>query len=314
MKRILLPAFFCALLLISFILIRYFTDNNRIFTVPDQAVSIPSTSPSLSPSTTPSITPTISAVTSTPVTPTKIVEAKVEDMDRSNEVLSYTALDRNMLKELLAGTIVDVSQNKEALVEIAFYYEKLDEAIKERIQGKSYKDNCTVPHEDLRYVRVLYYGFDGNTRIGELIVNKQIAKDITDIFLELYLSDYPIEQMVLIDDYNADDEASMEANNTSAFNYRTMTGSSNNLSKHALGMAIDINPLYNPYVKVNGSHILVSPNISYEYQDRTLNIPYYIAKDNLCYDAFIKRGFTWGGSWTSIKDYQHFEKTLTDSN
>lgn len=302
MKKNLLPSLFCALLLVFFILSRYYTNNEISSIIPNNSKSTPPVAMTIAPTILP---------TSSPKTSEEIVEAVKQGVDNSNEALSHSELNKETLKELLAGTIVDVSRNKEALVGMAFYYEKIDKDLKIRIQGKSYKDDCTVPYDDLRYVRVLYYGFDGNTHIGELIVNKQIAKDVTIIFKELYQSDYPIEQMVLIDNYNADDEASMEANNTTAFNYRTITGSSNNLSKHALGMAIDINPLYNPYVKIKGNKIIVSPDKGYEYQNRTLSNPYYIVKKDICYNAFIKRGFTWGGSWSSIKDYQHFEKTLT---
>lgn len=229
--------------------------------------------------------------------------------NNSGSVLSHSELNKNTLASLPSGTIINVSKNKKDIVKIAFYYEKITKNLKLRMKGKSYKKDCTVPYEDLRYVRVLYYGFDNKTHIGELVVNRQIAKDVTAIFKDLYMSEYPIEKMVLIDDYDADDEASMADNNTSSFNFRRMTGSKN-LSKHALGLAIDINPLYNPYVKINDSGTIVTPEKAYEYQDRKLDNPYYITKNDVCYKAFIKRGFTWGGSWKSIKDYQHFEKSL----
>lgn len=242
-------------------------------------------------------------------TPSKQPTPSPGPADNSGSVLSYSELNKNTLASLPSGTIINVSKNKKDIVKIAFYYEKITKDLKLRMKGKSYKKDCTVPYEDLRYVRVLYYGFDNKTHIGELVVNRQIAKDVTAIFKDLYLSEYPIEKMVLIDDYDADDEASMADNNTSSFNFRRMTGSKN-LSKHALGLAIDINPLYNPYVKINDSGTIVTPEKAYEYQDRKLDNPYYITKNDVCYKAFIKRGFTWGGSWKSIKDYQHFEKSL----
>ncbi|MDF2952710.1 MAG: hypothetical protein K0S18_2293, partial [Anaerocolumna sp.] len=88
-----------------------------------------------------------------------------------------------------------------------------------RITGISYPEDCTIPLEDLRYVRVLHYGFDGEIYTGELIVNEAIARDIIEIFLELYDVKYPIEQMVLVDEFMGDDNSSMVANNTSSFNY-----------------------------------------------------------------------------------------------
>lgn len=189
-----------------------------------------------------------------------------------------------------------------------FLIENITQDIKDRINGKSYGKDCSVPYEDLRYVRVLYWGFDEETHEGDLIVNKAIAEDIADIFKELYEHKYPIERMVLVDEYDADDNASMAANNTSAFNYRTVDDGSGRLSKHSYGLAIDINPLYNPYVrKINGETV-VSPENGAEYSDRSIDCLYFIKEDDICYKAFTSRGFTWGGDWINTKDYQHFQK------
>lgn len=188
-----------------------------------------------------------------------------------------------------------------------FYYEEISEAIKVRIEGKSYGKDCDVPYEELRYVSVTYYGFDGDPHSGELIVNKAIAEDIVAIFKELYEAKYPIERMVLVDEYDADDNASMAANNSSAFNYRKVDGT-DRLSNHSYGLAIDINPLYNPYVRKRDGKKIVTPEEGAEYADRSLSNPYYIHEGDACYEAFIKRGFTWGGEWKNSKDYQHFEK------
>lgn len=131
-----------------------------------------------------------------------------------------------------------------------FSYEKVPKAVKEKISGVSYRPNPNITFQDLRYVKVKYYGYDGKIRSGQLLVNKSIAKDTVEIFQELYDMQYPIESIRLIDDYGADDTKSMEANNTSAFNYRIVEGTSH-LSKHAYGRAIDINPRVNPFVKRN---------------------------------------------------------------
>ena len=117
--------------------------------------------------------------------------------------------------------------------------EELNQEIINRINGKSYKENCDIPYSDLRYIRVLHIGFDGLTHIGEMIVNKAIAQDVIDIFWELYSISYPIEKMLLIDDYNADDLESMKDNNSSAFNFRFIEGTSKR-SVHSDGLAIDI--------------------------------------------------------------------------
>lgn len=189
----------------------------------------------------------------------------------------------------------------------SFNYIELNQEIKERINGKSYGENCTVPYEELRYVSVLYLGFDNQTHTGEMIVNKAIAEDVIAIFAELYEAKYPIERMVLVDEYEADDNTSMAANNSSAFNYRVIEGT-NRISKHSCGLAIDINPLYNPYIhEVEGERV-VTPVEGAQYEDRSLDCPYYIHEGDTCYQAFIKRGFTWGGDWKNNKDYQHFQK------
>lgn len=191
-----------------------------------------------------------------------------------------------------------------------FSIDYISEDIKDRINGKTYGKDCTVPYEDLRYVKVLYWGFDNMPHEGELIVNKAIAEDIADIFKELYEHKYPIEKMVLVDEYNADDNASMAANNSSAFNFRIIDNGSGRLSNHSYGLAIDINPLYNPYVRTVDGKLVVSPEESKKYTDRSIDNPYYINKDDICYKAFTKRGFSWGGDWENTKDYQHFEKKV----
>jgi flagellar hook-basal body complex protein FliE len=224
---------------------------------------------------------------------------------------AYT--DSEELKQALraypSGTEVDTRGWKDSLRDELFYSEELTQEIKDRITGKSYGEDCTIPYDELRYIRVLYRGFDGGTYLGELIVNQAIAQDILDIFRELYAIDYPIERMVLVDDYDADDDLSMAANNTSAFNFRFVAGTTR-LSKHSLGRAIDINPLYNPYITKLDGKTAILPKLGAEYVDRTKDCPYYIREGDPCYEAFISRGFTWGGAWENSKDYQHFQKLI----
>ena len=188
-----------------------------------------------------------------------------------------------------------------------FYQQEITDDIFARIEGKSFKANCTTSREDLRYLRVLHYNKEREVQEGELICHKDIADDLLVIFQELYKAAYPIEHMVLIDEYDADDEASMRANNTSAFNFRPASGM-RRLSSHSTGMAIDINPLYNPLVKERGGRTLFYPSNAGAYIDRTKCFPYKIEKGDLCYRLFKKYGFSWGGDWRSSKDYQHFEK------
>lgn len=186
-----------------------------------------------------------------------------------------------------------------------FSINKIDDFIYNRIKDKSYKENKDVSVDDLRYLEVTYWSFNEKRTLGELIVHEKVAKEVLEIFKELYYAKYPIDKIKLVDEYQADDNLSMLDNNTSAFNYRTIAGT-NKLSNHAFGLAIDINPFQNPYVKGN----IVEPKGSELYVDRTIREKGMILEGDACYEAFTSRGWTWGGDWSSIKDYQHFEKKV----
>lgn len=190
-----------------------------------------------------------------------------------------------------------------------FYYEPLSEDMKKRITGLSYKEDCPVPYDDLRYVSVLYVNFKGNVSTGEIICNKAIAQDLTEIFYELYQANYQIEQIRLVDEYNADDNLSMQDNNTSCFNYRTVAGT-NRISMHGQGLAIDINPFFNPYITYRNGGQQVAPAGAEAYADRSQPFAYKIDENDLCYKLFTEHGFSWGGNWNNSKDYQHFEKKI----
>ena len=175
--------------------------------------------------------------------------------------------------------------------------------VEARMRGVSYPEGAQIKLSDLRYLRLSYVDFDGNDQIGELVCNKAIADDLVAIFRDLYEARYPIRSIRLIDDFGGDDEASMAADNTSCFNYRTKTGM-RALSKHALGLAIDINPFENPYVR----NSRVRPAGAGAFADRSKGFPHKIDKSDLCYRLFRAHGFAWGGAWRSVQDYQHFEK------
>ncbi len=157
-------------------------------------------------------------------------------------------------------------------------------------------------------LQVKHIDFEGKTQQGVLICNKAIAKDLSEIFAELYKAKYPIERIRPISEYGNDDERSMQANNTSCYCFRNIEGSTK-LSKHAQGLAIDVNPLYNPCVrrKKDGT-LLVQPSTGMPYVNRSKKFKYKITQKDLCYRLFMKHGFKWGGAWRSLKDYQHFEK------
>lgn len=174
-----------------------------------------------------------------------------------------------------------------------------------RMVGKTYKSNCTIPRDELRYIRVLHKNIDGDILTGEIVMHESVADEICEIFHELYRADYPIERMRLADDYDADDRASMGDNNTSGFNFRLVEGT-DHLSNHARGLALDINPFYNPYCIPSTGY--VSPPGAQDYANRSADFPYKIAEGDLLYTLFMEHGFRWGGHWNSPKDYQHFEK------
>lgn len=202
-----------------------------------------------------------------------------------------------------------VTVNLEKPFEPIFSMLPIDDVLFESMQGKSYVENEFVKREHLKFINVTYYDFDGQRQYGELIAHEKIAKDLLEIFEILYDAKYPIYSIDLIDTYNGDDEASMAANNSHAFNFRTIAGS-NYLSNHAYGLAIDINPLNNPYIKNN----FITPEGSDTFLDRSNYQQGMILKDDICYEAFVSRGWQWGGDWVSLKDYQHFEIVITGVN
>ncbi len=157
-------------------------------------------------------------------------------------------------------------------------------------------------------LHVQHIDFEGRTQEGIIVCNKAISRNLRDIFAELYRQRYPIGRIRPISEYGDDDERSMQANNTSCYCYRVVEGSTK-LSKHARGLAIDINPLYNPCVrrKKDGT-LLIQPATGKPYVDRTKSFKYKITKSDLCYRLFLQHGFSWGGNWRSLKDYQHFER------
>ena len=189
-----------------------------------------------------------------------------------------------------------------------FSSQPIPDSVFQRMQGRSWPEGCTIRRADLRYLRLSHYDAEKRQHVGEMVCNKAIADDLIEIFKELYRQKYPIQRIRLIDDYDASDERSMLDNNSSCFCYRRISGTTK-LSKHAQGMAVDINTLYNPYVRTgkNGRRI-VEPATATKYVDRRKSFPYKIVKGDLLHRLFLQHGFKWGGSWRTMKDWQHFEK------
>ena len=179
----------------------------------------------------------------------------------------------------------------------------IDAEMAAEMTGVSWKEGCPVPIADLRRVRLTFWGFDGRRHRGELIVHEDVANGVVDVFHTLYKAHFPINKMRRVDFYGASDDASMADDNTSAFNCRPITGSANGFSVHSYGKAIDINTVENPYVK--GSTVL--PPAGRAFTDRSDVRPGMIVHGDTVWTAFQAHGFEWGGDWTSLKDYQHFE-------
>jgi len=173
-----------------------------------------------------------------------------------------------------------------------------DVAFEEAVAGISIPQSIL---ENLRLVDVYYYGFDEKIHKGQLIVHKDVVLDVIEIFELIRESRFPIGKVVPISKYGWSDEKSMRDNNTSAFNYRFISGS-RVISNHAAGLAIDINPALNPYIK-NGNSL--PENCIYD----TTKVGTISASSELVKE-FRQRGWEWGGDWKSLKDYQHFEKKL----
>lgn len=210
--------------------------------------------------------------------------------------------------EWRAGCEVSAEAVRRHGVDRCFSSETISVETAKRMRNKSYKQGCAVPLADLRYLRVLHYDGEGRIKVGEMVCDKAISADLLAVFRELFAVRYPIERMVLVDNYDADDERSMAANNTTCFNYRAVAGS-RRLSNHSRGRAVDVNPLYNPHVRMRQGRVSsVAPKAGQRYADRTLRHPMMINGGSVCLRVFKKHGFRWGGDWRSSKDYQHFEK------
>ncbi|MCR5673039.1 MAG: M15 family metallopeptidase [Lachnospiraceae bacterium] len=226
--------------------------------------------------------------------------AKTDDAsDDGEQALGYESLEEDDEPE-------EEAEAEKPDPSASFFAEEISDEVFARMKGKSFSADCTLSRDELRYLHILYKDIDGNPHEGEMVCNAAIADKLIDIFRQLYEASYPIESMSLVDDFDADDDASMAANNTSCFNFRFVTGTKK-ISKHGYGMAVDLNPRYNPYIYTRDGVQHIEPENGIEYADRSNDFDYKIDKDDLAYKLFTQAGFSWGGSWKNSKDYQHFQ-------
>jgi len=171
--------------------------------------------------------------------------------------------------------------------------------------GVSWKPGCPAGgRDDLRLLRITHWRADGTVATGELVVARRVAGTIVDVFGDLYAARFPVDRMVRVDKYKGSDNASMRANNTSGLNCRTISGSSR-WSQHSYGLAIDLNPLWNPWVR--GSK--VDPKEGTPWAERSNHRPGMTQPGGPAVTAFTSRGWGWGGVWARTKDYQHFSES-----
>ena len=187
--------------------------------------------------------------------------------------------------------------------EAIFIAEPLPEYVLNIIRGRSFRYYTPFDYSFLSYLTITHIDFNGQRRIGHMIVAAELADEVLDIFREIYEYGFPIYKIRLIDFYDTQDYLSMADNNSVAFNFRNIAGT-NRLSRHALGRAIDINPIQNPYIRGN----TVWPAAGKNYMDRAYERPGMIIRGDVVYRAFTSRGWIWGGHWTLPLDYHHFER------
>lgn len=176
------------------------------------------------------------------------------------------------------------------------------ENVDEARLGHSWTPDCPIGPDDVVLVELTHWGFEGETHNGAIVVARGEGENVLSIFRDLFEAGYPIESVIPIGDLaeGAEDD-DPDYNNTSGLHCRRATGSSR-WSEHARGLAIDINPLLNPFITSN----TLWPANSGDYLDRSPDEPGMIHGDDEVVQIFLDRGWHWGGFWDSIKDYHHF--------
>lgn len=172
---------------------------------------------------------------------------------------------------------------------------------REVLARSTWRPGCPVGPADLRWVRLTFRGFDGGRHTGELLVHRSAARDLVTVFRTLWRIGFPLEEMRITRKAEQSAHPTGDGNNTGAFNCRTARGQTS-YSEHAYGLAVDLNPFQNPYVKGD----LVLPELASAYRRRDWHRPGMVHPGSPVVDAFARVGWGWGGAWRSLKDYQHF--------
>jgi D-alanyl-D-alanine carboxypeptidase len=226
--------------------------------------------------------------------------ATVVGVNGTREFLHHRLLVPCLLAALLIGLCAVPAVS--AVPRFHGHVAKIDAATRERMVGVSWHPGCPVPLSHLRVLELTHWGFDGEAHRGRLVVNQDSAQGMLAAMHRLFALGFPIRRMHLVDVYGADDHRSMQADNTSAFNCRFVSGT-NRWSEHAYGHAIDLNPVENPYADGQG---YVSPPAGTPYADRAQRVKGMVHGGGPVVKGFAAIGWSWGGYWEWPKDYQHF--------
>ncbi len=214
--------------------------------------------------------------------------------DRSREGDFYETPEELVNREIRTVDVLPPPENGE----FVFTIDEVSDDVAER---STWRSRCPVGLEDLRYITLSHWGFDGGVHTGELIVHAEVAVDMVTVFRKLYDVRYPIEEMRVVGFELTDSEPTGDQNITTSFVCRSSTVGSH-WSEHAFGLAIDINPFQNPYIKGR----LLIPQLAEAYLDRERDAPGIITGTDQVVEAFDEIGWGWGGNWTSALDYMHF--------
>ncbi len=206
-----------------------------------------------------------------------------------NKIVFYNSIILILLFCTLSYSQEVIAKNNELIIDSKI-------SLTEAIGNQEIPDGIK---EQLILITVKYYSFDGKLHQGQIVANKKVKNDLIRIFRKIEETKFPIAKVIPVSKYNFSDDLSMQDNNTSCFNYRIVKGT-NRISNHALGLAIDINPYMNPFIKKD----IVEPSgAKYD-----ISVNGTITSKNILCQYFKKLGWKWGGDWNTIKDYQHFEK------
>lgn len=210
----------------------------------------------------------------------------------------------SVVARVLARAVADGRLAVPAMPAMRWQVSELSTSLRREMTGVSWRVGCPVALGDLRLVVLSHRGFDGRLHRGELVVHRSSTAELHRVFAAAYEADFPLQRVVRVDHYGGDDDRSMAANNTHAFNCRRTTSGSG-WSEHAYGTAIDLNPVHNPYVR--GSTVL--PEAGRPYVDRADVRPGMLVDGDPVVRAFDAVGWGWGGRWSTLKDYQHLSRS-----